>query len=83
MNENDYCNMINEAINKKFREENEGCDSDVFVDERIENGVIALNWHTFLDSYITYDYIQRVTNYIFASFPDVKQILTPGGDFKR
>lgn len=83
MNETDYCNMISDAIDEHFREENNGHDSDVFVDERIEPGVIALNWHTCLDSYVKSDYVTRVAQFVFSMFSEVTQILSPCKDFKR
>ena len=78
-----YCNMINNAINERFREENFGCDSDVFVEERLGDGVIALNWHLYMDHFVTYNYVQRVANFIFVKFAGVEQILSPCGDFNR
>lgn len=83
MNETDYCNRISDAINEHFREENNGHDSDVFVDECIEPGVIALNWHTYLDSYVTTEYVTRVAQFVFSKFSEVTQILSPCKDFKR
>lgn len=83
MNETDYCNMISNAINEHFRDENGGFDSDVFVDERIMPGVIALNWHTFLNSYVTTEYVTRVAEFVFSKFSEVEQILSPCKDFKR
>ena len=83
MNEIDYCNTINEAINEHFREQNDGFDSDVWCDERIEEGVIALTWHTFLDEYITEEYVTEVAEYIFNTFNEINQILTPFKDFER
>ena len=83
MNETDYCNMISEAINEHFREENDGCDSDVFVDERIEPGVIALNWHVYMDCYVKTEYVCRVAAFVFEKFSEVEQILSPCKDFKR
>ena len=82
-NETDYCNDINEKINEHFRVENDGCDSDVFVDELIEDGVIALNWHTFLDGCVNYHDVQRVAQFVFGAFPEVQRILSPDGDFER
>ncbi len=81
--EDEVCNMISDSINEHFREENNGCDSDVFVDEVIEDGVIALNWHTFLDCYVTTDYVTRVAAFVFEKFPDVKTIMSPCKDFER
>lgn len=83
MNETDYCNKLNEAINNNFRSMNNGDDSDVFVDERIEDGVIAITWHTYLDSFIEPDYVKSVAEFILSSFPDVHTILSPIEDFKR
>lgn len=83
MNETDYCNSISNAINERFRQENGGLDSDVFVDEIIEPGIIVLNWHTFLDKYIKMEYVCRVADFVFDSFTDVQQILSPCRDFKR
>lgn len=83
MTEDEYCNCINEKINEHFRERNDGFDSDVFCDERIEEGVIALNWHVYLDSYIEPEYVKDCADYVFSTFPEVKEILTPCGDYKR
>lgn len=83
MNETDYCNMISKAINEHFRKENEGDDSVVFVDERIDEGVIALNWHTYLDPYVTTDYVTRVAEFVFSAFKEVRKILSPCKDFER
>ena len=83
MNETDYCNMISEAINKHFWWTNSESNSIVFVDERIEPGVIALNWHTHLDQYVTLDYVTRVAQFIFSEFSEVSEILSPCKDFKR
>ena len=82
MNEADYCNKINEAINGHFREENHGCDSDVFVDERIEEDVIALNWHLYVD-WITIGQVSRIAAFIFDAFPEVNIIMSPIKDFER
>ena len=83
LNEDEYCGMINAAINERFREENFGCNSDVFVDEIIEDGVIVLNWHVNMGEFIKFNYVQRVANFIFVKFAGVSQILSPCGDFKR
>ena len=83
MDETDYCNRLNEAINNNFRTINNGDDSDVFVDERIEDGVIALTWHTHLDLFIKPDYVKSVSEFILSSFPDVHTILSPIKDFRR
>ncbi len=82
-NETDYCNRISEAISEHFRTENDGDDSDVFVDEVVEDGVIALNWHTYLDCYVTTDYVSRVAAFVFEKFPEVKTIMSPCKDFER
>lgn len=82
-NETDYCNRISDAINEHFRTENNGDDSDVFVDEVVEDGVIALNWHTYLDCYVTTDYVSRVATFVFGAFPEVKTIMSPCKDFER
>lgn len=83
MNGTDYCNGINTQIDEHFREQNNGFDSDVFCDERIDEGVIALNWHTSLDNYITTEYVKDVALFVFATFSDVRCILTPCGDYER
>jgi len=81
--ENEVCNHISDSIHEYFREENNGYDSDVFVDEVIEDGVIALNWHTYLDSYVTTDYVNRVAAFVFEKFPEVKTIMSPCKDYER
>lgn len=81
--EDEVCNRISNAVHENFREENYGYDSDVFVDEVIEDGVIALNWHYWLDWAITYDYVSRVANFIFKKFPEVNVIMSPCGDFQK
>ena len=83
MNETDYCNKISDAIHEHFREENNGYDSLVFVDEVIQDGVIVLNWHTFNDCYVHTEYVERVARFVFDTFEDVKHILSPCKDFKR
>lgn len=83
MNETDYCNMISDAIDERFRAYNKGFDSDVFCDERIEDGVIALNWHTYLDGYVTTEYVDRVANFVLSRFNEVNRILTPCRDYQR
>lgn len=86
MNETDFCNRISNAIHESFREENNGSDSDVFVDEVIDIGVIVLNWHVHLDctDYCpTFDYVKRVAEFVFEKFQEVKTILSPCGDFER
>ena len=86
MNESEFCNKISDAINVNFRKENNGYDSDVFVDEVIDDGVIALNWHVYLDctDYCpTLDYVKRVAEFVFEKFSEVKTILSPCGDFER
>ena len=83
MNEIEYCDKINEAISEHFRAENNGDDSDVFVDELVHTGVIALNWHTFLDEYVTMGYVRKVAQFVFDNFADIEQIMSPCEDFKR
>lgn len=79
----EFCKYLNDAIAKHFREENGGNDSDVYVEEVIDEGVIGLNWHICLDEYITMAYIESVAVFILDEFPEVEQILTPFGDYKR
>lgn len=83
MNETDYCNKISNAINEHFREQNDGLDSDVWCDERIDEGVIALTWHCHLDFYVTEDYVDEVADFIFKNFTEVNHILTPFKDYNR
>lgn len=82
-NETDYCNRISDAINENFRYENNGFDSDVFVDEVIEDGVIALNWHVYLDDYVSTAYVCKVAAFVFEKFPEVNRIMSPCKDFER
>ena len=81
--EDKVCNHISNSIHEHFRKENNGYDSDVWVDEVIEDGVIALNWHTYLDSYVTTDYVDRVAAFVFEKFPEVKTIMSPSKDYER
>lgn len=82
-NETDYCNRISNAIHEHFRKENDGDDSMVFVDEVIEDGVIALNWHVYNDCYVYSEYVERVASFVFEKFPEVKTIMSPCKDFER
>lgn len=82
-NEDEICNKISNEIHDHFREENHGDDSPVFVDEVIEDGVIALNWHVYNDCYVTTDYVSRVAEFVFANFSKVNIIMSPCKDFER
>ena len=82
-NKTDYCTSINDKIDEHFRQENNYRDSDVWVDELIEDDVIALNWSPFIDEYVTYDYVKRVAEFVFDAFPEIHQILSPCGNFER
>lgn len=83
MNENEFCKYLNDAISNHFREENEGNDSDVYVEKVIDEGVIGLNWRTRLDECITMANIESIAIFILDEFLEVEQVLTPFGPYKR
>lgn len=83
MTQEEYCNSINDKIHEHFREYNNGYDSDVFVDEKIDDDVIAINWHTYNDPYIHKEYVDMVAEYIFSIEEGINTIMSPIKDYQR
>lgn len=89
MEREEYRKIVNEMekkIDDHFREENDGFDSPVgpeYIDDGEDNGVVGLNWHTFLDEEITEKYVARIANFILAEFKPISLVITPYGDFHR